>query len=122
MPKPRKARALRNQMGHPARKAAQGKRYNNPPSPEELEIRELVRLVRREASADSQERSLVGPLAAASKHAAVLICKGNSSIDSDLHRHGVENYLTEQLGEVLDTFNVSEYLAWREECVHKCQT
>lgn len=101
--------------GHPARVAAR-RRKEGPPDADELEVREIVRLVRLEATANGQERPLVGPLAAAAKHAAKVLCERVPGLEADEHRHGVENYLTERLGDVLDDFSVVDYRDWREQC------
>lgn len=104
-----KNRKRRRYRGHPAR-AAQLKR---PPDARELEVRELLRLVRREAS-NPQEGPLVGPLAAAARRVAVLICERAEGLEGPEHRHAVANYLTERLGAVIDGFDARDYRRWRE--------
>lgn len=110
------ARKRRRYQGHPARVAEKRKR-NGPPDAEELALRELIRMVRREATSNPQEGHLVGPLAAAAKRAAELICDATPGLEDDEHRHAVAAYFTERLGDVLDSFTVPDYTQWRRECL-----
>lgn len=102
---------------HAMQRAADARRAAMPPTPDELEVREIVKDFRKEAKHDSRERPLVAPLAVAARRAAEILCERTPGLDDDEHREAVANYLTERLGDVLDGFDVIAYRDWREACV-----
>lgn len=111
------SRGRKGSQGHPARLTRDRKRQaRRNPTPRDREINELVRLVRREANVSGQEGPLVGPLAAAAKHAAPIVA-GHYGLHGEEHELAVANYLTEQLGEVIDSFDPIAYRDWRLACV-----
>lgn len=109
-------RRQRKYQGHPALIAA-AKRRNLPPDEEELEKRAIVRLIRSEMDASSEEGPLVGPLFAAAKYAAGKLCAQTPGLESYEHQLAVRNYLTERLGAAIDDFSVADYRAWRAQCI-----
>lgn len=102
-------------QGHPAMVAVR-KAKHGPPDARELERRQICRLVSEELARDPREGALVGPLAAAARYAAGIWCQRAPGLDDDEHRAAVANYFTEQLGDVIDNFDVIDYARWRKAC------